>query len=307
MITRSSIGNPVELVVDVWSEEFINPDYVSWAISKLHERAGSPDTPFGVYFLDGLDPRAAIGRIVELERFSDSFDNDAAYLKNLYHRYELAGSTELVCVVDHENRAPAGVIRLIRHSRDHGCRTIDDLERTGPDGWGLEPGEIWRRSSLAAREPEDIVDCATLAVAYAYQGLTKAGAVSRALAAAVFNRCLEEDVLSLVCAFEHLPAKLFQAYTGNGFHPFDGVGPQPYYGAENTVPLWSNTRDWEYWIRHHRPRIHERFIGLKGFDNFHFAWPNGPLTWEPTEAEQVVDLTRYVPDSPLRREIAVPS
>lgn len=293
MIDRHNIDNPPEIRVDVWDEEFLNDEYVSSAIAELHRREGSPDKPFGVYFLDGLDPRSAMGRMVEIERFNDSFANDVAFLKGLYSSYEDAGVTELVCVADHVNLKPAGVMRLIRHSTRYGCRTMDDLCATGENGWGLTADQVWAAASFAATEPEDIIDIPTLAVAHGYQSGRDLDGITRAICAGVFQRALSAGVLTMVCAFERIPSILVQAFTGNYWNEFDDVPSRPYYGAADTIPMWANPRDYEYWTRTQRQDLHDVFIGCAGLEKYHFAWPHGVPVWSPNSEHDVVDLTRY--------------
>ena len=151
--------------VDLWSDEYRTDEYMRWAIESLRAEYGDPEQPMAMYQVEGTDPRSSLGRAIELERFGESFDNDADLLRDLYGTFEVAGNTQILCVVDHELGRPAGVIRTVRNTERDGCRILNDLQKEGEDGWGLTWDEITARSDFAAQRPEDIIDIPTIAVA----------------------------------------------------------------------------------------------------------------------------------------------
>jgi len=306
VITHRVADPSPRVVLDVWDPSYLDPDFQRDAIRDLHAAEGNPEQRFGVYLLDGLDPRSGLGRAVELERFGEAFANDRDLLRDLYGAYEDVGATELCCVVDHEELRPAGVMRLIRNSVEYGSRTMDDLQADGENGWSLELDELWDRAPLAASTLDEIVDVPTLAVARDYQSGRDVAGISRAICASVFQRVLSTDVETMVCAFERIPAMLVQAFTGDFWNEFDGVPARPYYGAPDTIPMWSNPREYELRIRTTRQDLYDKFVLLEGLaERYHFAWPDGAPQWEPLEAEvdlrdraedeEVVDLRQYDP------------
>jgi hypothetical protein len=277
--------------VDVWADELRTPEALAEAIASLRSEFGDPPQRFGVYFVDGLDPRSALGRAVEVERFGDSFANDVEMLRGLYGGFEQAGTTELICVVDHEEQVPCGVIRLVHNTADHGCRILNDLQADGENGWGLTWDDIVAASDFAATTPDEIIDIPTIAVAKGYQGASKIDGVSKALYSGVTQHALRSDAVTWVCSLERIPYILVQASTHDVMHEFDGVPAKPYYGAPDTVPLWANFREYEAYLRVVDPRMHAAYTRGDGLDQYFFGWHDEPQ-WEPIDLE-VVDLRTY--------------
>ena len=281
--------------IDLWAPEWREPEYLASAIADLRFQFGSPTQRYGVYFLEGRDRRSGLGRAVEVERFADAFDNDSSTLRDLYADFEDNGATEFICVVDHEEGVPAGVIRTVRNTADRSCRTLIDLQADGENGWGLTWDEIVERSSFAAQRPEDITDIPTAAVAKAYQGAARADGVSKALYAALLQRALGSDANTWVCMLDRIPYILIQAVGRDVMNEFTGVAGKPYYGAEDTVPLWANFREYESYIRRDHPDAHALLVRSEGLlDQYFFGFPDGPPTWEPLDPE-VIDLRMYEP------------
>ncbi len=256
----------------LWSPRARTEEYARWAIESLLDEWGNPPEPFGVYFLAGLDLRSSLGRMVELERFGDQFENDSSLLRDLYGEFETAGRTELIVVVDHRNFRPAGVIRTVRNSAEHGCRILNDLQASGENGWGLSMDEIRSRSHFAARSAEEILDVPTIAVSKHYAGGRQAGSVSQALCAGLYQRSLATDALTWVCSLDRVPYILIQEYSGNSMNEFDGVPAKSYYGSDDTVPLWCNFREYAARIERERPDIWKRFARCEGLDDYFFAF-----------------------------------
>ena len=67
------------------------------------------------------------------------------------------------------------------------------------------------------------------------------------------RRALASDANTWVCSLDRIPYLLVQAATQNVMHEFDGVEGRPYYGAPDTVPLWSNFREYEAYLRRDHP------------------------------------------------------
>jgi hypothetical protein len=267
-------------VVDLWADEYRSEQFLSDAIAELRSEYGDPEQPMGMYCIPGTDPRSSLGRAVELERFGESFDNDVPLMRELYGTFEDEGLTELLCVVDHERGRPAGVIRTVRNTAEHGCRILNDLQDDGENGWGLTWAEILERSDFAARRPEDIIDIPTIAVGREYSGARRADSVSKALCAAVFQHALRSDANTWVCSLDRIPYMLIQAYTANVMQEFAGVEGHAYHGAADTVPLWTNFREYEERLRRDHPDLHQLFVHNLGLEDYFFGWPD----------ERVIDL-----------------
>lgn len=253
----------------LWSPECLTPEYARFAIESLLDEWRRPEQPFGVYFLSGLDYRSSLGRMVEVERFGDAFENDSSLLRELYGEFEIAGKTELIVVVDHREFRPAGVIRTVRHSDEYGCRILNDLQVHGENGWGLTMDEIRARSDFAARAPHEIMDIPTIAVSKEYAGGRQAASVSQALCAGLYQRSLTTDAVTWVCSLDRIPYILIQEYGGGHvMDEFEGVPAQPYYGSDDTVPLWCNFREYAARIEVERPDVWRRFAKYEGLDDY---------------------------------------
>jgi S-adenosylmethionine decarboxylase len=256
------------LARELWSRDRLTDDFAQFAVQSLLDEWRRPAARFGVYFLSGLDLRSSLGRMVEVERFADQFGNPPDFLRELYSEFEIAGKTELILAVDHQRERPAGVLRLIRNSDEHGCRTLNDLQATGENGWGLTMNEIHSRSSFAAGEPDEIIDIATMAVSKEYAGGRHVASVSQALCAGLYQRSLRTDALTWVCCLDRIPYILIEEYGGGVMSEFEGVRSQRYYGSDDTTPLWCNFRAHAARIVTERPDIWARFMKYEGLDDY---------------------------------------
>lgn len=257
--------------MNLWAATQLDSRRTQGAVDYLHRRAGRPSQPFGVYFVDALDPASLLGRQVELERFGAEFGNGASYLESMYGRFEQAGKTELILVVDHLAKQPAGVIRTVVNSKELGSVILNDLQSAGPNGWGLSMKDILSRSNFAAASSSEILEVATIAVARAYSGSLNVEGVSKALCAAVFQRSLARtELLTWVCSLARVPYLLIQAYTDGVMREFDGVPSRPYHGDEDTVPLWSNFREHEEYLRRKNPALWRRYACSEGLEKYFF-------------------------------------
>ncbi|NLA36430.1 MAG: hypothetical protein GX868_12220 [Actinobacteria bacterium] len=282
----------VEVLLDVWDPKYRTAEYLGEAIDSLRTEHGNPSQRFGVYVIAGLDPRSGLGRAVEVERFGESYENDVHLLRDLYGDFEDAGVTELICVVDHEERRPCGVIRLVRNTAELGCRILNDLQAHGDNGWGMTWEEIAAASDFAARTPEEIIDIPTIAVSKAYQGHREVDGISKALYAMVFQHALRSSAETWVCSLERVPYILVQVSSVYVMNEFRGVESKPYYGAPDTVPLWSNFRHHEAYLRKYHPSAHAMFTHSDGLTERYYFGFSEPAQWEPL-SEEVIDLRLY--------------
>ena len=305
MITTIVGHKPPVVVKDVWSPEFFTEEFHRSAILDLIRENGSPDQPFGVYMLDALDPRSSLGRAVELERFSGEFGNYRTMLRDLYVDYEDAGTSELCVMVDHTALRPAGVIRLTRHTKEFGSRTIDDLLAQGENGWGLSIEDLWLRAPLAANDLNGIVDIPTLAVSVGYHGNSALDSISRALSACMFRRTLSSEAESIICGLDLVVASLVQSFTGHSLGEFEGIEPQPYYGSPDTIPMWINPLEQLLRFRTSEPELYGKFVLLNGLERYFFAWPEDTATWEEIN-DRVIDLRDTAPSERVLARSSTP-
>lgn len=80
---------------------------------------------FACFTLEGTDPFANIARQVEREVFEDSWGNDSATMQREFGPYD--ESSVFFMAVDTRDRAPVGVVRMIRNSAA-GLKTLVDLD-----------------------------------------------------------------------------------------------------------------------------------------------------------------------------------
>jgi len=262
---------PEELGLGLWSSEFMTDEFEAESIRSLMEENGNPEEKFGVYIIDGKDPRSSLGRKVELERFDDEFGNGPDYMKKLYGEFEDFGLTQLLVVVDHENLRAAGVIRLVRNTAEHGCRILNDLQLVGENGWGLSTlDEVKNRADFAAETPEEILDIPTIAVSKDYG--SKLTAVSDALCAGVFQTSLKDGITKTwVCSLARIPYIIIQEKTGNAFYEFAGVPSAPYHGDTDTTPLWCNLDELFDMTKSNDPSRYQKYYEGVGLEDYFFA------------------------------------
>lgn len=272
MTSHESIETPGN---DLWSPEYMTSEFAKVAIDSLKAEWGKPTERFGVYFLDGKDPRSSLGRMVELNRFLAEFENDADYMRKLYGEFEDAGMTELIVVVDHENSAPAATIRTVHNSKEVGCRILNDLIR-GDDNnsWGLgSMSEVRSRANFAATSDDEILDIPTIAVAKGYGRSNDLGGVIAAVEAGVYQRTFYDkpEIKTWVCSLDRIPYQLIQYDTHNAFNEFEGVDPHYYYGSEDTTPLWCNVREYRERLKSDHPESYAKFNDMVGLEDFFMA------------------------------------
>jgi hypothetical protein len=272
MVAITHEVNPNLYAPDLWSPEYLSREFAAESIKSLMHESGDPKEPFGVYLINGGDPRSSLGRIVELERFEKEFGNGPEFMKQLYGEFEEVDKTKFIVVVDHNKLKPAGVIRTVKNSEQYGCRILNDMQKHGDNGWGLSMSDILQRSKFAAQSPEEILDIPTIAVSEDYAGAKDLDSVSKALCAGVFQMSLNDpEVKTWVCSLARVPYILIQAYTSNCFSEFDGVPSQPYYGDTDTTPLWCNVIELADRIITEEPDIYARYHDNVGLENYFFA------------------------------------
>lgn len=291
-MTTTRTGHDVEVLLDLWDPRYRTDEFFATAIDELRAEHGGTARRFGVYAIDGLDPRSSLGRAVEIERFGEEFANDVDLLRELYGDFEDAGNTVMLCAVDHDARRPAGVIRTVRNTDELGCRILNDLQADGENGWGLSWDEVVAAADFAASRPEEIIDIPTVAVSKGYGRGKDVQGVSMALFSAVCHQAQRSDALTWVCSLERVPYQIVQMATHGVMQEFEGVPAKAYYGAPDTVPLWANFREWEAWLRREHPTTHALLFEGVGLDDYRLAFADPPK-WPAPGDDDVIDLRRY--------------
>ena len=136
-------------------------------------RADRGDTPFGLYVFDSDQPESSLARDIEQAVFYETFGNTPDLLAAEYGPYDDASF--FLCVIDHERRRPAGMIRVIAPS-PLGFKSLDDLARR----WDRPFDELAAQHALAV-DLDSLWDLATLGVDREYRGAATSGLVAMAL------------------------------------------------------------------------------------------------------------------------------
>ena len=124
--------------------------------------------------------------------------------------------------------------------------------------------------------------------------------MSKALYAGLMQQGLRSDAKTWVCSLDRIPYILVQAAAKDIMQEFDGVPGQPYYGAPDTVPLWANIWDYEYYLRTQHPDAYAMYAHSVGLDDQYFFGFAEPPTWVAPDPE-VIDLRMYDPVVPESR------
>ncbi len=227
----------------------LSPTSLTELADHVIATGGRGDTPFGLYLFAGTTPGAALGRAVEQQVFLEYFGNTPAMLAAEYERYD--ATSLFVCVLDHERRAPAGVMRIIVPS-PQGQKSLVDLEA----GWGAPLAAVLDETGLAW-DHEAVWDIATLAVASEYRGASTDGLISLALyqaLGALMGRC---RVHWFVAILDLVVLDLIQTRTGRPISSFAGIAPKRYLDSPSSLPVYSDWRDYEARVRITDPLMHE--------------------------------------------------
>jgi hypothetical protein len=169
----------------------------------------------------------------------------------------------------------------VHNTPEHGSRIINDLineklvqVKPGVEpepGWGLgSMEEVRRRAHFAAERDDQILDIPTIAVDFGYG--RKGAYVVPALEAGIYQRSLYDmpDIKTWVCSLDRVPYQLIQNDTHDAFQEFAGISPQTYYGSPDTIPLWSNFREWNEVLRAEHPDTYAMYNGA-GLDDYYFG------------------------------------
>lgn len=239
--------------------------------TAVHEAAGRPTEPFGVYALPGDAPESELARAVERTVFDDFFGNSAELLAAEYGPYE--PSTLFFCVLDHRRKLPAGMMRLVLPS-SRGLKSLDDIEHA----WGDRLDDVLARTELEL-VTEKVWDITTIAVSTDYRGKATDGLVSLALYQAVVQGARRCDARWFVTILDLVVLELIQGLTSAPFHRFAGVEPLDYLDSPASVPVYCDLAEYLPRLAAADPSMHEILADGRGLE----AAVRSP-DWEPVLA-----------------------
>jgi len=191
---------------------------------------GRASTPFGVYVLDAAQPEAELAREIEREVFDEFFSNSPKLLDDEYGPYD--DSSTFLCVIDHAEQRPAGMIRIIRPG-PAGLKSVHDIERqsgraftdlVGPTGANVDLTAWW--------------DIATLGVARDYRGAATSGLVAMALYQALNMLADREGVEWAVAILDVVVLDLINTAWMRPFQPVPGTFPARYLDSPASQPAF---------------------------------------------------------------------
>lgn len=141
----------------------LRSDQVATLLSRLlNTNLPDPGHRFACFCIPGQNRHADIARTLECRVFQDFFGNDPDVMVEAYATYE--ASSLFLLVVDQLSLAPAGVLRVITHSRA-GFKTLNDIKSDGPR---VSTDDFMR--SHQVHSLSDCWDVGTLAVTKPYRG-----------------------------------------------------------------------------------------------------------------------------------------
>lgn len=217
--------------------------------TAIHDAAGRPTEPFGVYALPADAPESELARSVERSVFDEFFRNSSELLAAEYGAYE--PSTFFFCVLDHRRKLPAGMMRLVLPS-PRGLKSLDDIEHA----WGDRLDHVLARTELEL-VAEQVWDIATIAVSVDYRGKATDGLVSLALYQAVVQAARRCDARWFVTILDLVVLDLIQELTSAPFHRFAGVEPMEYLDSPASVPVYCDLAEYLPRLAAADPSMHE--------------------------------------------------
>jgi hypothetical protein len=215
------------------------PDTTDAAIPLLAERVIAPGAPepFGAYIFLSDEPGAELGRHLERAVFLEAFGNTPELLAEEYRPYE--ESSLFICVIDHLQRLPVGVLRVLQPS-PAGLKSLNDLDAI----WGEGAPAIIERTGLGL-DPSRTWDIATLAIAPQYRARAAGGLVSMGLYQTLTMAALGCGIEWFVAILDMPVFRLLRWKLHLIFAGYRGVAPRPYLGSAASIPAWCDVLDAE--------------------------------------------------------------
>jgi hypothetical protein len=224
-------------------------------VIAAHDRG---HTGFGVYVLRHDEPGAELARSVEREVFLEFFGNTPELLAEEYGPYERA--SVFICVIDHVQRQPAGVMRVILPS-PRGFKSLHDLESR----WGDSVDDVMERSRIDL-DRNALWDVATLAVRADYRGAASGGLVSLALFQALAMLGTRSGAQWAVAILDVVVLDLIQTEFLRPFTMLDGLSPRRYLDSPSSLPVLLDATDFESRLRFRAPSMAEILFDGRGLE-----------------------------------------
>jgi len=203
-----------------------------------HER----DDRFVCYTVDGWSRYANIARKIECDVFYDAFGNDPEEMMREYGPYE--EQSQFFISVDREERAPTGVLRIIKNG-PAGLKTFNDLEEDQPN--------FSTEEAMAYHGIESLDDCwefGTIAVPEAYR--QSQGGPSLQLYRGMYLASQEAGIKHYVSLIDEGPYLKMKDFLGIPYKPLHGAQPTHYLGSEKSLPVYGDAQEFEKAVRRKR-------------------------------------------------------
>ncbi|MGZ4785035.1 MAG: hypothetical protein ACXV5S_05150 [Acidimicrobiales bacterium] len=240
-----------------------------------HERG---HTGFGVYVLRSDEPAAELARSVEREVFLEFFGNTPELLAAEYGPYEEASA--FICVIDHVQREPAGVMRVILPS-PLGFKSLHDIESR----WGHPVDEVVARSGVEL-DRRALWDVATLAVRADYRGAASGGLVSLGLFQALAMLGPRSGARWAVAILDVIVLDLIQTEFVRPFTMLDGLAPRSYLDSPSSLPVLLDATEFESRLRFRAPSMAEILFDGRGLEPV-LSTPPWDGAVEPAAAQEI--------------------
>lgn len=242
-----------------------NTDEVRDQVEALID--GRTSEPFGLYAGTTGSVVAGLARAVEQQVFLEAFGDTPELLEQEYRPYENASI--FYCVVDHQERQPAGMARCIIPS-SAGLKSLNDI----PRDWGQDLDTVLARTGIDL-DPEEAWDCATIATLAPYRRGALNGAVTTSLYQAVASTPFRLRYRWWLSILDAPVYRLIQWKLARPFSTYDDVEAGPYLGSVASLPVWSDIDEWSARVRRADPARFELIFGGRGIEG-----TVTPLDWE---------------------------
>jgi hypothetical protein len=241
---------------------------------ELIEAHGRDHTPFGVYVLEPGDPATVLARAIERQVFYETFGNTPELLAAEYGPYE--DGSVFLCVMDHEQRRAAGVLRLIMPS-PAGLKSVIDLERH----WGVSLAECVEPHGIVV-DPMTMFDMATLGVDPDYQGAGTAGLVATALYQTMSLLAVHRRLDWAIAILDQVALRQINTSFSRPLAPIPGTEPQRYLDSASSQPVLIDVADYRARVQFLDPGLHSLLFEGRGLESA-FSYPD----WVPSAVPAV--------------------
>ncbi len=222
-------------------------------------RADRGDTPFGLYVFDPDQPESSLARDIERAVFYETFGNTPDLLSAEYGPYDDASF--FLCVIDHAQRRPAGMIRVIAPS-PRGFKSLHDLARR----WDRPFDELAAQHRLAV-DLSSMWDLATLGVDREYRGAATSGLVAMALYQGLNMLADRQGIEWAIAVLDLVVLDLINGAWGRPFTPLPGVEPQRYLDSPASQPVLCDAVDYKARLALLDPSTHQILFEGKGLES----------------------------------------